>query len=257
MAKDNYRIFENRTKGRTSVNIFLRIPHAWTAEMLSHLPFDAVTLDLQHSLIGRESMTSMLQSIRKDVYPMARLPWNDPAQIMFALDVGVKGLICPMINSRQDAEAFVAACFYPPKGIRSYGSIRANLPARATYMQDYGDDLMTFAQIETRAGLEHVDEIASTPDLSGLYLGPFDLSIDLGYTKLADFSDPTFMKHVEKVLAAARKNKILTAVHSFREEDAAKLAKMGFDIVTPMDDSSMMMQATTQKLERVRGMIGE
>lgn len=255
MARSSYKLFDNLAKGRSSLNIFLRIPHPWTAEMISHQDFDSITLDLQHSLIGRETMALMLAALRKEVYPMARLSWNDPAQIMYALDVGVKGVICPMINSRQDAEAFVSACFYPPKGIRSYGSIRSNLPPRETYMKDYDEDILTIAQIETRAGLENIEAIASTPHLSGLYLGPYDLSIDLGYTKLADFSNPDFMKQVERVLSVAKKHKLLTCVHAFGEEDAVRLSTMGFDIITPMDETSMMMQAIREKLGRVKSKI--
>ncbi len=219
--------------------------------MISYLDFDAITIDLQHGPLDYPEMIAMLQAMNKEKYPMARLSWNDAAEAMHTLDAGVKGIICPMINTKAEAEAFVSACFYPPIGTRSYGPWRANVPSRSTYMKDYHEDIRRFAQIESKEGLKNVDEIASTKYLSGLYLGPYDLSIDLGYEKMADFSDPTFMKHVRTVLDAARKHKILCAVQAYNEDDAAMLGKMGFDMITPVDESAVMMQAVREKLERV------
>ena len=226
--------------------------------MISYLDFDAITIDLQHGPLDFPEMVSMLQAMNKEKYPMARLAWNDPAEAMHTLDAGVKGIICPMINNKAEAETFVSACFYPPLGVRSYGPWRANVPPRTTYMKDYHQDVRLFAQIESKEGLKNVDEIASTPRLSGLYLGPYDLSIDLGYEKMADFSDPTFMKHVKAVLDAANKYKLLAAaVQAYNEDDAAMLANMGFHMVTPVDESAVMMQAVREKLARVIAKIGK
>lgn len=248
-----YPIFQKWSAGKTAINAFLKIPNAWTAEMISYLDFDAITIDLQHGPLDFPEMVTMLQAMNKEKYPMVRLAWNDPAEAMHCLDAGVKGVICPMINNRAEAEQFVSACFYPPIGNRSWGPWRANLPARATYIKDYHVDVRLFAQIESKAGLENVEDIAATPRLSGLYLGPYDLSIDLGYEKMADFSDPTFMVHVKKVLAAAKQHKILCAVQAYNEDDAAMLAKLGFDMVTPVDESAVMLQAVREKLARVKG----
>ena len=251
MSPEQYPIFSKWSANKTAINIFLKIPNAWTAEMISYLDVDAITLDMQHGPIRFNEMVAMLQAMKKDKYPMVRLAQNDPAQIMQALDAGVKGVICPVIDNREEAEAFVTACFYPPRGNRSYGPWRANVPSRAMYMQDYHHDLCTFAQIETTEGLKNVEQIAATKNLSGLYLGPYDLSIDLGYAKMADFSDPTFMKHVEAVLAAAKKYNLLSAVQAYNEDDAIKLAKMGFNLVTPIDESALLIQAIREKLGRI------
>ena len=252
---DQYPILGKFQSGQPAINIFLKIPSPWTAEMLSHLDVDAITLDLQHGMIGFETMVSMLQAMQKDKYPMVRLAWNDPAYIMQVLDAGVKGVICPMINNKKEAEDFISYCYYSPIGKRSYGPTRANFPPRATYLQDYHKDILTFAQIETKEGLRNVEEIASTKNLSGLYLGPYDLSIDQGFEKVADFSDPGFMVHVKKVLSAAKKFNLLSAVQVYPEDDAAMLAKMGFSIITPFDDSTMLVQGVKDKLDRVSGKV--
>ncbi len=124
---------ENKLKclwqeNKTAINAWLTIPSAWTAEVLAHAGFDALTIDMQHGLTDYQTAVTMLQAISTtDVVPLVRVPWNEPAMIMRLLDAGVYGIISPMINNRAEAEAFVSACRYPPLGYRSYGPIRANV----------------------------------------------------------------------------------------------------------------------------------
>ena len=245
-------IFEKWKTNKPTVNVFLRINNSYVAELVTQLDFDAVTLDLQHGLIELEHSLPMLQAMHKEKFPMMRIAANDPAAIMKLLDIGAKGIICPLINTRADAEKFVNACFYPPIGYRSYGPLRANLPARPTYMQDYKNDIMTFAQIETKESLDNLEEIATTKNLSGLYVGPYDLSISLGMSKLADFSDASFMEHIKRILAVSKKYNLLTAIQCYNEADAAMLANMGYSMVTPLEESAMLVQGVREKLERVR-----
>ena len=245
-------IFQKWSNNQPTVNVFLRINNSWVAELVSQLDFDAVTLDLQHGLIELEHSLPMLQAIHKEKFPMVRIAANDPAAIMKLLDIGAKGIICPMINTAAETERFVQACHYPPKGNRSFGPLRSNLPARSTYMQDYHNDIVTFAQIETADSLVNLEEIAATKNLTGLYVGPYDLSISLGMTKMADFSDPTFMDHMKKILAVAKKYKLITAIQAYKEEEAAMLANMGFNLVTPVDESAVLVQGVREKLERVK-----
>jgi len=248
----SFPILEKWRNSQPTVNVFLRIPNSWVAELVSQLDIDAVTLDLQHGLVELESALPMLQAINKEKFPMVRIAANDPAAIMKLLDIGAKGIICPLINTRAEAEKFVQACYYPPKGYRSFGPLRANLPARATYLQDYHNDIVTFAQIETKESLDNLEDIAATKDLTGLYVGPYDLSISLGMTKVADFSDAGFMEHIKRILAVAKKHKLLTAIQAYKEEDAAMLANMGFNVVTPVDESATLVQGVKDKVERVR-----
>jgi len=248
----SYPIFEKWKSNKPTVNIFLRIPSGFVAELVSHTDLDAITLDLQHGLVELEHSLPMLQAMNKEKFPMARIAANDPAAIMKLLDIGAKGIICPMINTAAETEKFVQACHYPPAGVRSFGPIRANLPARSTYMQDYKNEIITFAQIETRESLDNLEQIAAVKNLSGLYVGPYDLSISLGMTKMADFSDPAFMDHIKRILAVAKKHNLITAIQAYKEEEAAMLANMGFNMVTPIDESAVLLQGVKDKLERVK-----
>ena len=129
-------IKERLHQGELILNAWLTIPSAWTAELLAHDGYDALTIDMQHGLIGYETALSILQAISTtDAVPFVRVAWNDPSTIMKMLDAGAQGIICPMINTRSQAEAFVGACRFPPQGYRSCGPIRAELYSDGDYVQ--------------------------------------------------------------------------------------------------------------------------
>ena len=137
---------ENRLKtmwkrGETAVNGWLSIPTAFTAEVMAHQGFDSLTVDMQHGVVDYQTAVSMFQGISTTgVMPLARVPWNDPAYLMKILDAGAYGVICPMINTRAQAEALVAACKYPPRGYRSFGPVRASIYAGSDYVEHANDD---------------------------------------------------------------------------------------------------------------------
>ena len=125
-------------EGKIALNAWLTIPSAWSAEVMAHVGYDALTIDLQHGLIDYQTALAMLQAISTTaVVPLVRAPWNEPAMIMRLLDAGAYGVICPMVNTRLEAEAFVQACRYPPAGNRSFGPSRATIYA--------GEDYFSFA----------------------------------------------------------------------------------------------------------------
>jgi len=160
------------TDGKTAVNAWLTIPSAWTAEVMAHAGFDAVTIDMQHGLIDYQTSLAMLQSISATgVVPLVRVPWNDPAAIMRALDAGACGIICPMINNRKEAEAFDGACRYAPGGYRSYGPTRAVLGAGKDYVARANDEVLAFAMIETDLILLHwlriCNRFRTRPEVAG------------------------------------------------------------------------------------------
>jgi 4-hydroxy-2-oxoheptanedioate aldolase len=230
--------------GRSATNAWLTIPSPWTAELMAAAGFDSVTIDLQHGLIGYETAVAMLQAMSgSDAVPLARLEWNDPATIMRMLDAGALGLICPLINTAAECAAFVGACRYPPAGYRSYGPMRAGLRWGPDYFAQANGSVTALAMIETAQGLENVAEIAATPGLDGLYVGPFDLSISLGLAKPADFTDPVLLAALDAVLAAAARHDLVTGIYAGSPENALMLARRGFRLVTAAQDTALLQTA--------------
>ena len=128
--------------GKAVINGWLQIPNSFSAEVMAHQGWDSLTIDMQHGVVDYSNALPMLQAISTtDVIPMARVNWNEPGQIMKILDAGSYGVICPMINNKDEAEKFVKSCLYPPQGNRSFGPIRSLLYGGSDYAKFANDEI--------------------------------------------------------------------------------------------------------------------
>ena len=128
------RVKELWKKQQVAIGGWLSIPSGISTEIMAHQKWHVLTIDMQHALVSVSDMVQMITAITStDVTPFVRVPWLEPGIIMKALDAGSYGVICPMINSREDAERFVSYCRYAPQGTRSFGPGRAELYAGYDY----------------------------------------------------------------------------------------------------------------------------
>ncbi len=239
---------------KAAVNGWLHIPSAWSAEVMAHQGFDSLTVDLEHGLAGFETALAMFQAISTTaVTPLARIPWNEPGIAMRLLDAGGMGVICPMVNSRSQAEAFVGACRYPPLGYRSFGPTRARIYAGADYEAGANQAVVTLAMIETAEALANLDAIASTPGLDGLYIGPGDLSMSLGGRQRVDLTEPNLVEALDAILAAARRHGRVAGLHTNSPDYARRMIDRGFRFVTVMTDTALLAGAAQSLVAAVRG----
>jgi 4-hydroxy-2-oxoheptanedioate aldolase len=236
------------------VNAWITIPSSWVAEIVARSGFDTMTIDTQHGLATDLSVIlPILQAISTtSTVPFVRLPDHNAAYIMRMLDAGAGGLICPMVNNRHEAEEFVKNCLYPPLGYRSYGPIRAGELYRGDYFKDASSTFLTMVMIETADGIKNLDEIAATPHLDGLYVGPWDLSLAMGFNTLADFQNPDLLKLLDKILNAAVKHGKIAGIHCNSPETAQQMSEMGFRFVTPFNDSSGLSNAANEALKEFK-----
>jgi 4-hydroxy-2-oxoheptanedioate aldolase len=237
---------------KTAVNAWVTIPSSWTAEVMARIGYDAMTIDAQHGLATDfQTILPILQAISTtETVPFVRVPYNtDLAYMMRMLDGGAYGLICPMIRDRADTEAFVQACKYPPMGFRSYGPARAVVYGGDDYFKHANVELITMAMIETADALENIEDIAQTPNLDGLYVGPWDLSLALGLPKMADFDSPDFIKILQRIVDVCQKNKIVAGIQCSSPEVAVRMSAMGFRFVTAVNDTTLLKNAAKQGLE--------
>jgi 4-hydroxy-2-oxoheptanedioate aldolase len=138
----------------SSVNGWLAIPSGFSAETMAHQGWDSLTIDLQHGVVDYQTMVTMLQAVSTTpAVPVVRVPWLEPGILMRSLDAGAYAVICPMVNTREDAQRLVAYTHYAPLGTRSFGPIRALLYAGADYPQHANQTIVTFAMIETAQAL--------------------------------------------------------------------------------------------------------
>lgn len=248
-------IKEKWAKGEAVSNAWISIPNAWTAEIMASVGYDVMTIDAQHGLAADlANILPMLQAIESSgTVPFVRLPDNNPAFIMRMLDAGVVGLICPMLEGVEDTAAFIKAAKYYPKGNRSLGPTRSNVVYGENYAKEANDFTITLAMIETPEALKNIRDIAKIPDLDGFYVGPWDLSMSLGYEKLADFKDPSFLKILQEILDVANEHNLVTGIHAATPENARFFADMGYKFVTMINDSSALKAIAKSTLAEFEG----
>jgi len=235
------------------LNGWCGIPNGFSAEIMAHMGWDSLVVDMQHGVIDYQVMVSMLQGISTtDVTPMVRVPWNDPPAIMKALDAGAYGVICPMINSRAQCEAFVGACRYAPRGYRSSGPIRATLYGGPDYHEKADDTIVALAMIETREALDNLDAILSTPGLDGIYVGPSDLSISLGHAPGLDKSDEFMISALTRIIDGCKRHGVQPGLHTGSTAYAKRMLGMGFKFVTVMGDARLLTMAGQQIVREMR-----
>jgi 4-hydroxy-2-oxoheptanedioate aldolase len=183
-------------------------------------------------------MLAMLQAVSAtDAVPLVRVSWNQPGEIMKALDAGALGVICPMVNSRAECEAFVRACRYPPDGYRSFGPTRAAGVYGPDYAARANAEVLTFAMIETAEGLASLEEIVATPGLDGIYVGPSDLSLALGGAPDQDSQDPMRLDAFDRILAGCTARSVRVGVHTTSVAYSQQMLERGFDLVTVGSDA--------------------
>ena len=235
---------------QAAVNHWLTIPNAYAAEVLAHQGWDALTVDMQHGAIDYAAMVSMLQAISgTTTVPIVRVPWLDAGLVMKTLDAGAYGIICPMINTREQALQFVAWTRYAPQGARSYGPLRGVLYGGPDYVAHANQTLVRFAMIETAQALENLDAILSVEGLDAVYIGPSDLSLSLGCKPTFDELEPRAAEAVAHILERALAHGVVAGIHNGTAAAAQARIGKGFRFVTVGSDAQLLASGSQQLLQ--------
>jgi 4-hydroxy-2-oxoheptanedioate aldolase len=240
-------------RGDAVVNGWLSIPSAFAAEVMAHQGFDSLTVDMQHGVVDYQVAVTMLQAISTTpVIPLARVPWRDPAWVMKILDAGAYGIVCPMVNTRAEAEQLVAICRYPPRGYRSWGPVRASLYAGADYGDRANDEIIVMPMIETADALKNLDDILSVPGIDAVYVGPSDLSLALGGKPRLDQTDPAVVRAQQHIVAACRRHGVVAGIHNATAAYALEMIAAGYQFVTLASDTRLLAAKAADEVAAVR-----
>ena len=171
---------------------------------------------------------------------------------MRALDLGAYGIIVPLVNNAEEAATAVAACRYPPDGIRSSGPVRAAHYGGANYFTEANDEIIVMAMVETKEGLANLDEICATPGLDAVYIGPADLSFALDMAPQADNPDPIHLATCDKIRDTAHKHGIKAVMHCAGAPFASEAVKRGFDMVMLASDLNCLIAGVRKQLDDLK-----
>lgn len=232
-----------------TINGWISLNNPFSAEIISHAPFDTLTIDMQHGVSDYATLIPMLQAIAKSHIPVfARVPWLEAGIVQKVLDAGVCGIIAPMINTKEDAQKLTTYCKYPPIGQRSFGPIRAKFVFEGDYFSLANQQILIFAMIETEEAIKNLDDILQE-DISGIYIGPADLSASLGATPKFDQEDPKVLQAIAFILQKAKQYGKYAGIHNLSPSYAKKMQAMGFDFLTIGSDAFFMLDAAKKAIE--------
>ncbi len=247
-------------RGEPVLNGWCSIGSPFSAEIMSLQGFDSLTIDGQHGALDYSHALPMLQAMKGSGKTLlARVPWREPGVIMKYLDAGAMGIICPMINNAAEAAEFVSYLRYPPLGQRSFGPTRASFAYGGYNVTEANAEIMALAMIETADGVKNLDEIAATPGLDGLYVGPADLTLGVTNGRLGpgfDREEPEMIEVLQQIARAAKNNGIHAALHCGSPEYTIRGMDWGYDMFTVGGDARFIAAAGSATVSRFRELTG-
>jgi len=244
-------LIETFQRGDHALGAWLGIPSPITAELAGRTGFDYVCIDMQHGMSDYPLVLNMLQAIELgESCPIARVPWSEPGIVGRVLDAGAKGLIVPMINTREDAEAAVSYCRFPPSGARSFGFCPAAW-RNADYFNRANELIFLAPMIETAEAVKNIDDILSVPGVDVAYVGPSDLSVSLGLPPAPHNEVPAFNEAIAAIVAACKRHGVTPAVQT-NVEFVQRRFEEGFRMLTVFVDVPGYIAAASNTLATAR-----
>jgi 2-keto-3-deoxy-L-rhamnonate aldolase RhmA len=236
---------------------WLMLGSTGVTEIVARAGYDAVMIDLEHGPMDFGEATEMLRALNGfEVAPLARVPANDPVDLKRILDTGVTGVMVPAVHSVADAERAVAGCRYPPKGHRGLAATVVRATGHGAFWQDYlaaiDRRLTLICQIESPQGLDAVEQIAAVDGVDMLFVGPFDLSAQLGYLGQPDH--PEVQRAVQRIEKAAKAADKLLGGIATPERGPEQLVKAGYDLLIPDADVAHLRTGAETSVARFRAL---
>ncbi len=243
MREDRFR--KAAKERRTLFNAWLTLNNPFLIELIGEAGWDCLTIDQQHGLGGNEALLGCLIAARACGLPaIVRVAENDPGLIGRALDAGAQGIMCPLIGSVEDAEAFVQAVKFPPRGNRSWGPYRARLDHEGDYFKTANAWTIACPQIETKGALDQLDEILALDGVDMVCLGPNDLSVAL--TGRLDIWAPEVKEAMTLVLSKCREMSVMALIFANDSDYAKPRVAEGWDVVAVGTDAGWFSKAAAE-----------
>jgi 4-hydroxy-2-oxoheptanedioate aldolase len=243
--------------GAPSVGTWLSVPSPEIAEYVAGIGFDWLTIDCEHSAIDITALSRMFGAIAATgTAPMVRIPWNTGENIKRVLDAGAWGIVVPMVNSRAEAEAAVAAAKYPPRGARSLGggmrAVRWGASADE-YARHADDEILVVLQIEHIDGVRVADEILSVPGVDACFIGPNDLAASMGISLGVPLESdhPELMAMVAEIREACARNGVAPGIHCSGPAGVNQRIAEGFQFLAMASELKFLLSGLQDGLRAV------
>ncbi len=240
-------------KGQLQIGIWSSLASNIGAEIISDSGFDWILLDTEHSPNEIPSLLQQLQAVQRGTAtPIVRPAWNDIVLIKRILDIGPQTILIPYVQSAEEARQAVAATRYPPGGLRGVGGGRASRYGRiADYLKKADSEMCVLVQVETRAALDRLEEIASVEGVDGVFIGPSDLSASLGH-----IGNPAHPEPQRAIEDAARRLKVIgkpPGILTSNEDEARRYIGWGYVFVAVGVDTVLLVRGADALAKKFKG----
>lgn len=237
-------------ENKPAVGTWLTLGSITAARFMARAGFDWLTVDIEHNLMGMETVTHMLAAVADAKCTVfARVPCNRHDHIKRVLDNGAHGIVVPMVNTRQEALDAVAACRYPPVGNRSIGGAAHALNFDATpadYYARANDEIAVILQCEHIDAVRNFDEVYSVPGVDAVFVGPNDLTASMRDPDGQPPSKEAFQQALADILAGCKRNKIPAGIHAFSAEEAKQRVAEGWQFIAISSELRFMVDAAAK-----------
>ncbi|WP_412066117.1 4-hydroxy-2-oxoheptanedioate aldolase [Rhizobium sp. SYY.PMSO] len=237
--------------GKAQIGLWQALANAYTVEICASAGYDWLLLDAEHAPNDVPLLVSQLQAMKGTAsHAVIRPPIGETWIVKQMLDIGAQTLLIPMVESREMAEAMVKAVRYPPHGVRGVGAALARASAFnriPDYLATANEEICLLLQVESRAGLAALDDIASTEGVDGVFIGPADLAADMGY--LGKPGAPEVQAEVEKALGRIQSHGKAAGILIGDLSLAKRYLELGATFVAIGNDVTLLANATTKLLD--------
>ena len=244
-------------QGETLNGCWLNLGSSLTAEIVGQAGFDWVLIDLEHGAGTEKDVLSQLQALEHTAAGViVRVESTESQRISRVLDMGAEGIMCPKISNPADARKVVNGLRYPPHGNRGVAKmVRASGFGQNfdRYYQESTETILGVVQIETAEGLNHLDEIAAIDGVDVLFIGPADLSMELGI--FGQFDHPRFKEALRETVSAAQKAGKATGILFFNPDDYRRYHDLGIRLIACGADATFVAdgaRSLAKKLDEFR-----
>jgi len=241
-------------QGDTVLGCWLNLGSPVTAEILGMAGFDWVLIDLEHGSGVEKDVLYQLQALEHTpAAPIVRIEGSQRQRIHRVLDMGAEGIMCPRIQTAEEAQGVADGLHYPPDGTRGVAKM-----VRATgfgkqffaYYRDAKENILGIVQIETVEALQHLDAIAALDGIDVLFIGPSDLTMAMGI--FGQFDHPLFTDAVKATVAAADKAGKATGILMYTPTDFEKYHAMGIRMIACGSDTSFVADGSRNMATQLR-----
>lgn len=242
--------------GEPTFGTWLTLADYCASRVLARMNWDWLTLDIEHSAIDWAHAATIFGAIADaGCVPLARLPDGEHTTIKRTLDAGAWGVVIPMVETVEQAQAAIAAAKYPPLGNRSVGGGMHAMNFGATagdYYRQANDEILVVLQTESPTGVANAEAIYALPGCDAIFIGPNDLRAQM---RAPDGTDPTPEEHeamIQRVIAAGKKVNCPTGMHTMSPAEALRRADEGMQFLAVGSDLQMLTAYAQQSLQQLR-----